>query len=142
MGDEMKNIFSSARKTATELLNRGMNAADEWIYNHKKFTDTRQVHGFYKLVTLDGRFLEYRHNCPVSGDGRVKPPIKGAVAIHCIDRRRDVFDPAAPMPTVIRYPRLPQGSVRLSDGSVVVRTDAQEWDGEFEYKPSDPAGGR
>jgi hypothetical protein len=121
--EKVKNILDGARKTADELLKRGGDAVVEFIQNRSTLSDVTKVHGFYKLVTPSGDFLEYRHHCPVSGDGAIYPPEKGSVAIHCVDRRRDVFDPDAAMPTVVRYPAPRRGMLRLPSGESVIFTD-------------------
>ncbi|HKN76411.1 MAG TPA: hypothetical protein VJW94_14625 [Candidatus Acidoferrum sp.] len=154
------SIFEKASKLATNLLDHFVSEDAKWLYNRRTFYDTKQVHGFYKLVTPSGRLLEYRHRCPVTGDGPVRGP-KGSVAIHCRHRAwkrvdgevvyesdangravfvdvRDVFDPDAAMPSVVRHARPVPGTARLSDGSVVLHTDAGEWDGEVGFDRSDP----
>jgi hypothetical protein len=129
------NVFRELWKRAENLAEGLLNDADEFVYNRQTFADERNVHGFYKLKRPDGSLLEYRHHCDVSGDFAVSPPTKGSVVAHCIDRRQSVFDPDAPMPTVVRFPRPAPGSARLADGSLAFPanwddSDPVEWCGD------------
>lgn len=134
----MKNIFSKTLNTAEGLFNKGMDSVFMFFHNRRKFNDVREIHGFYRLETPSGRLLEYRHHCPVSGDARVVRAVKGAIAVHCPQRKRDVFDPGAAMPAVIRYPAQRSGMAQLPDGSRVIDTTVGEFGGDFGYSPSDP----
>jgi hypothetical protein len=138
MGEVVKNIFNKAINTAEGLLEKGAESVIAFFHNRSSFTDAKAVHGFYRLETPSGRPLAFRHHCPVSGDWDVSPPIKGSVVVHCPERKRDVFDPDAAMPTVVRYTTERNGIARLSDGSRVVNTEAGEVSGEFEYEQSNP----
>jgi hypothetical protein len=134
----MKSMFDKTAQTIFQLMDRGADAAIQFVHNHRTFYDAREIHGFYRLETPSGQLLGFRHHCPVNGDGAVKPAIKGSIAIHCPEHKQDVFNPDAAMPVVIRQPRARDGVVNLPNGSRAMMTDAGEWDGEFQYEPGDP----
>lgn len=133
----MRNIFSKILNAADVLL-RGDAEPDAFVRDRNPVSNMNKIHGFYRLVSPSGRFLEYRHHCPVSGDGALASAKKGAVAVHCPDRKRDHFDPDAPMPTVTKRPAQRSGELQLPDGSRLVLTDRGGFNGEFDYEPYDP----
>ena len=134
----MRSIFDKAVNTAAGLLEKGAGMVFAFIRNRSTYSDARKVHGFYRLEAPSGRFLQYRFHCPISGDWAVSPAKKGSVVVHCPEHKRDVFDPGAAMPTVLRYPTPRNGVVQLSDGTRVVDTEVGGFSGEFEYEKSYP----
>jgi hypothetical protein len=134
----MKSIFDKAGKTAEELLERAKDGIITFFQNRSTYDDAGQVHGFYRLQNPSGRFLGYRHHCPVSGDYEVS---RGSVVVHCPDRKREVFNPDAAMPTVIKHPAPRKGVATLPDGSRLVDTTVGEFNGEYGYEPYDPGAG-
>jgi hypothetical protein len=108
-----ESIFSKANKITKDFFDKLGNAATDFFIAHAEFDDTSEIHGFYKLVRPDGRLIEYRHHCPVSGDFTVAA-FKGARIFHCPDRKQSVLDPDAAMPSVVCRPR--RGELYLPDG--------------------------
>ena len=106
----------------------------------KDFNDERQVHGFYRRRSADGkRPLGFGFYCPVRGGSALTAALHhGSYIKHC--GRTDVLDTDAPLPTVRLRPRAGRYQV-AADGTQAMPTDVLEkFDGEFKYEQSDPGG--
>jgi len=134
----MKNIFSSARQSLDELLDRFIDKAHMFQLATREYTDPRQVHGFFRRLSSDGkRDLGCGFHCPIRGSSVSDEALKsGARMVHC--GRTDVLDTEAVLPEVRISPRHGRWQIK-ADGTQAIPSDTlDDFDGDFQYKQSDP----
>src|ERR1700728_1722867 len=96
-------VVSLRRNLADGLANK----YEQFVLSTKEFENERQVHGFYRIVSGDGRReIGFGFYCPVRGGGDSTWSYyrSGKTFMrHC--GKTEVFDAAAPLPVVRRKPR-------------------------------------